>query len=199
MNVLFALGLVFVSSAAVAQVHPAASGALGGSYASVGIGRPLGGVAPPASARAGTHRKTASVFPSAFTFYVPNAFDPASASYAPQTSWQGGDQPVQPVVASEYPEPKDQAPENTGSKPATADPQPAANPGGPLEEPRSYYLIAYRDHTVYPALTYWLEGDTLHYVTTRNTHNQASLTLIDLDRTAKLNADLGVPFSIDGK
>ena len=70
------------------------------------------------------------------------------------------------------------------------------NPGDPIGPPQNYYLIAYRDHTVYSALAYWVEGDTLHYVTTQNTHNQASLALIDLDRTTKLNADRSIPFSI---
>jgi hypothetical protein len=44
-----------------------------------------------------------------------------------------------------------------------------------------------------------VEGDTLHYVTTQNTHNQASLALIDLEQTTKLNADRAIPFSIPGK
>lgn len=72
-------------------------------------------------------------------------------------------------------------------------------PGDPLSDPQNYYLIQYKDHTIYSALAYWVEGDTLHYVTTQNTHNQASLSLIDLDKTYKLNEDRSVPFSIPGK
>ena len=72
-------------------------------------------------------------------------------------------------------------------------------PGDLLSDPRNYYLISYKDHTIYSALTYWLEGDTLHYVTTQNTHNQATLSLIDLDKTYKLNEDRSVPFSIPGR
>ena len=72
-------------------------------------------------------------------------------------------------------------------------------PGDPLVEPASYYLISYKDHSVYPALAYWIEGDTLHYVTTQNTHNQASLSLIDIDQTYKLNADRSVPFTVPGR
>ena len=52
---------------------------------------------------------------------------------------------------------------------------------------------------MYAALTWWVEGSTLHYVTTQNTHNQASLDLIDVDRTTKLNQDHNVPFSIPGR
>ncbi len=71
--------------------------------------------------------------------------------------------------------------------PARAAPQ-AADP--------SYYLIAYKDHSIYSALAYWLEDGTLHYVTTQNTHNQASLDLIDLDFTKRLNQDRNVAFTL---
>jgi len=50
-----------------------------------------------------------------------------------------------------------------------------------------YFLIAYKDHSVYSALAYWVEDKTMHYVTPQQTHNQASLDLIDMDFTKKLN------------
>ncbi len=50
-----------------------------------------------------------------------------------------------------------------------------------------YYLIAFKDHSVYSALAYWVEDKTMHYVTPQQTHNQASLDLIDMDFTKKLN------------
>jgi hypothetical protein len=50
-----------------------------------------------------------------------------------------------------------------------------------------YYLIAFKDHTIFSAFAYWVEGDTLHYVTAQRVHNQASLSLVDRDLTAKLN------------
>ena len=71
-----------------------------------------------------------------------------------------------------------------------------ANPGDPLGDPQKYYLIAYKDRSIYSALAYWLEGNILHYVTTQNTHNQASLDLIDLEQTTRLNADKNVPFTL---
>ena len=60
-------------------------------------------------------------------------------------------------------------------------------PGDPIGTPQNYYLIAYKNHAVYTALAYWVEDKTLHYVTTQNTHNQASLDLIDLTLTKSLN------------
>lgn len=67
----------------------------------------------------------------------------------------------------------------------------------PAPETRTY-LIAYKDHSVYTALAYWIEDHTLHYVTTANTHNQADLSLIDIDFTRKLNSDRNMPFTVPG-
>ena len=53
--------------------------------------------------------------------------------------------------------------------------------------PPHYFLIAFKDHSVYSALAYWVEDKTMHYVTPQQTHNQASLDLIDMDFTKKLN------------
>lgn len=57
------------------------------------------------------------------------------------------------------------------------------------EDNTSFYLIAFKDHSIYSAFAYWVEGDTLHYVTAQRVHNQASLSLVDRDLTDKLNRD----------
>ena len=59
-----------------------------------------------------------------------------------------------------------------------------------------YYLIAYKDHSVYTALAYWMEGGALHYVTPTNVHNQVTLDLLDLETTKRLNAGRGLGFNI---
>jgi endonuclease YncB( thermonuclease family) len=66
-----------------------------------------------------------------------------------------------------------------------------------MEEPDStaepsHYLIAFKDHTIYSAVAYWVDGDTLHYFTSANTHNQVSLSLIDRDLTERLNKESGL-------
>jgi hypothetical protein len=58
---------------------------------------------------------------------------------------------------------------------------------GAADESTSYYLIAFKDHSIYSAYAYWVEGDTLHYVTPQRVHNQASLSLVDRELTEKLN------------
>jgi hypothetical protein len=74
---------------------------------------------------------------------------------------------------------------------ATADDSP------PVEEPEStnepsHYLIAFKDHSVYSVVAYWVDGDTLHYFTSGNTHNQASVSLVDRDLTERLNKESGL-------
>jgi hypothetical protein len=76
-------------------------------------------------------------------------------------------------------------------------PTAAADDLQPLEEPvssaePSHYLFAFKDHTIYSVVAYWVDGDTLHYFTSGNTHNQASLSLIDRDLTERLNKESGL-------
>lgn len=60
----------------------------------------------------------------------------------------------------------------------------------------NHYLIAFKDHTIYSAVAYWADGDTLHYFTSGNTHNQASVSLIDRDLTERLNREMGTDFKL---
>jgi hypothetical protein len=58
------------------------------------------------------------------------------------------------------------------------------------------YLLAFKDHTIYSAVAYWADGDTLHYFTSGNVHNQASMSLIDRPLTERLNRELGIDFKL---
>ena len=51
----------------------------------------------------------------------------------------------------------------------------------------THYLIAFKDKSIYSAVAYWVDGDTIHYFTAGNTHNQASVSLIDRALTRRLN------------
>jgi hypothetical protein len=51
----------------------------------------------------------------------------------------------------------------------------------------THYLIAFKDRSIYSAVAYWVDGDTIHYFTAGNTHNQASVSLVDRDLTRRLN------------
>jgi len=106
----------------------------------------------------------------------------------------GAPAPQQPNVIVVYPQTQQPAPYDRSAGYAAQPPeagltQPYVEPD-PATEP-AHYLIAFKDHTIYSAIAYWVEGDTLHYFTTGNTHNQVSLTLVDRDLTERLNREAG--------
>jgi len=74
-----------------------------------------------------------------------------------------------------------QAPVRSGDNPA----------GQTMNEIPTGYLLAFKDHTVYSAVAYWVEGETLHYFTSGNSHNQVSLSLVDRELTDRLNREKG--------
>jgi len=209
---LCALGLPVIFAGLVA-VSPAAAqlslrtGALGGSLGSRTIGRPLGGFSPgyttSRTSRYGTTRTPLYGYPYTYSVWVPDYYDylnsqsQAGAPYGspgPDPS-AGASGPPPPVIINQYfgaPGPPQVNPPVTNTTDAQA-------PGDPIGTPQNYYLIAYKDHAVYTALAYWVEDKTLHYVTAQNTHNQASLDLIDLPLTKSLNQRKDVPFAIPGQ
>jgi hypothetical protein len=139
----------------------------------------------------------------AFPYYIGGGYD---NSYAPQEPAQ-----QQPNVTVIYPPQERAAPVMIqvgpdGEITTMGQRQPAtiyqAQPGrdtAPEAEPATdtpRYLLAFKDHTVYSAVAYWADGDTLHYFTSGNTHNQASLSLIDRELTERLNRELGIDFKL---
>jgi hypothetical protein len=145
-------------------------------------------------------------FVGGYSYYIPGYFDyldtdaypgsyygaaaaPQAPLYAPAPA-----APQQPVIINQYFGAQGPDPQNNNTS-APPDGQPTASTGAP----ENYYLIAYKNHAVYSALAYWVEDKTLHYVTTQNTHNQASLDLIDVNLTKTLNQSNDVPFSLPGQ
>jgi hypothetical protein len=216
---LCALGLLAVGPA-TAQLSMR-TGALGGASGSRAMSRPLGGFGSGHNSSgsnryygSGASRGVLYGYPYAYSVWVPDYFDylnsqsqyasPApdpSAYYGPPPS-VGPVGPQQPVIINQYfgapGPPQANAPDaNFPGAPNANDAQ--AAPGDPIGSPQNYYLIAYKNHAVYTALAYWVEDKTLHYVTTQNTHNQASLDLIDLTLTKSLNRRNDVPFTIPGQ
>jgi hypothetical protein len=64
------------------------------------------------------------------------------------------------------------------------------------DDKATIYLIAFKDHTILPSLAYWVEGDTLNYITEQGTPNRASLSLIDRDFSKQLNRERQVEFNL---
>ncbi|HYW45488.1 MAG TPA: hypothetical protein VE959_21680 [Bryobacteraceae bacterium] len=97
-----------------------------------------------------------------------------------------------PVIINQFGAGQTQQMQPMGMYPPQSD-QPADVPQAqvPASEP-AHYLIAFKDHTIYSAIAYWVDGDTLHYFTTGNTHNQVSVSLVDRELTDRLNREMGV-------
>jgi hypothetical protein len=77
-----------------------------------------------------------------------------------------------------------------------------SRPGGVQGQPTvaddqpTVYLIAMRDHTIFPAVAYWVEGDTLNYITTQGGHNRATLAAVDREFSKQLNDERHVEFRL---
>jgi len=66
----------------------------------------------------------------------------------------------------------------------------------PVPTTATHYLIALKDHSIYSAVAYFVEGDTLHYFTTGNSHSQVKISLVDRDLTHRLNEDSGLEIKL---
>jgi hypothetical protein len=75
-------------------------------------------------------------------------------------------------------------------------PPPSAPAAARPDDKPTIYLIAMKDHTIMPALGYWVEGDTLTYITSQGNKNSVSLTLVDRDFSKQLNDERHVEFSL---
>jgi hypothetical protein len=71
----------------------------------------------------------------------------------------------------------------------------AANTG----DQQVMFLIAMKDHTIYPAIAYWVEGDTLNYITVQGAKNSVSMGLVDRDFSTQINKERKVEFGLPGK
>jgi hypothetical protein len=69
-------------------------------------------------------------------------------------------------------------------------------PPPPPDPQATIYLIAMKDHTIFPAVGYWVEGDTLNYVTSEGVRNKVSLALVDRDFSTQLNHERNVEFKL---
>jgi hypothetical protein len=53
-----------------------------------------------------------------------------------------------------------------------------------------------QDHTIHPVIAYWVQGDTLNYISVDGVPNHVSLALVDRNFSRQLNAERQVPFAL---
>jgi hypothetical protein len=101
-------------------------------------------------------------------YYYPQTYvDPAPPVTVYQNPNYTPDPPVRPTVR-EYPE-------NGAQSRSTGEPV--------------VYLIAFQDGTIQAALAYWVDGNTLHYVSTRREQREAPLESVDRALSQRLNRE----------
>jgi hypothetical protein len=89
-----------------------------------------------------------------------------------------------------------------GAPPPPAPPPPPADqhqdqpPAG--DSSSIIFLIAMKDHTIFPAVAYWVESDTLNYITPQGVRNRVSLDLVDRDFSKQLNKERSLDFALPG-
>jgi hypothetical protein len=69
-------------------------------------------------------------------------------------------------------------------------------PSALADDQPTIFLIALQDRTILPVIAYWVDGNTLHYVTPQTVPAQVSLDQVDRDFSRKLNADRNIPFAL---
>jgi hypothetical protein len=77
--------------------------------------------------------------------------------------------------------------------PANGDTAAAPQPNPPASV---IFLIAMKEHTIYPAIAYWVENDTLNYITEQGVRNRVSLGLVDRDFSVQLNKERDIDFAL---
>jgi hypothetical protein len=128
----------------------------------------------------------------AYPVYVGGNYAGYSDTPAPAEAVAPPQQQQQPNVVVVYPPQQEVRPRIMQMAP---EPQPEVEPAA-AEPDAPHYLIAFKDHTIYSSVAYWFDGDTLHYFTNGNTHNQASVALIDRPLTERLNREMGTDFKM---
>ena len=68
--------------------------------------------------------------------------------------------------------------------------------GAPAAGSSPIYLIAFRDNTIRAAISYSVDGHTLHYVTLQHEQKQAPLDSVDRTLTLQLNHERRVQFQL---
>ena len=65
-----------------------------------------------------------------------------------------------------------------------------------LRTATAVYLIAFQDGSIQAALAYWVDGNTLHYVSSRREQREASLESVDRALSQRLNRERRVEWHL---
>ena len=66
----------------------------------------------------------------------------------------------------------------------------------PASSAAPVYLIAFCDHSIRATTAYWVDGETLHYITLEHEHKQAPVNTMDRALSTQLNRERNVAFTL---
>ncbi len=117
----------------------------------------------------------------------PKTVTESSSKYVIRVPDAGQQEPVTGTVFEVRPE---------GVRPAAPDAarsSPDASPGPEA----TFHLIALKGGEIHTSREHWLERDALHYVTRDGVHNRVAVDDVDMDLTAQVNRERGLPFVLE--
>ncbi len=94
---------------------------------------------------------------------------------------------------SQTPLPETPARMPSNQAPASSLPDPKAV----REDRPTVYLIAFKDGSIQAAYGFWLDNDTVHYISTKGSHNRVSIELVDRPFSEQLNRERGIEFKLE--
>lgn len=117
----------------------------------------------------------------------PETVTESSSKYVIRVPSAGQQEPVTGTVFEVRPE---------GVRPAPPDvvgssPNAESGPGA------TFHLIALKGGEIHASREHWLQRDALHYVTRDGVHNQVAVGDVDMDLTAQVNRERGLPFVLE--
>ncbi len=121
-------------------------------------------------------------YPYGYSYYGYNAY-PYTESYPPVSYYQ---QPAV-VVNQGFGYQSDEQPQERSY---------SRRPNDETDYRPTLYLIAMKDHNIRPALTYWVERGTLHYVTMEREMREIPLGSIDRELSERLNRERDMTFRL---
>lgn len=143
-----------------------------------------------------------------YPVYYGGYYYPYDAPMAPQQGYESdygysAQQPAPVVILNQNFRPDNGYQQGPYGAPPPAPPPPSTDQNPQDQPPASdsssiIFLIAMKDHTIFPAVAYWVEGDTLNYITPQGVRNRVSLDLVDRDFSKQLNKERSLDFALPG-
>jgi hypothetical protein len=137
-------------------------------------------------------------YPSYYPYYSDYAYPTMSAGPAVTVVGTGSSTPAPSIIVNNAP-PRQQTrseDEDSGLRQPSSVQSESSRQPEPKATRSQIYLIAARNGVVWAALAYWVDGQTLHFVTVKGESKQLPLAQIDRELSEQFNRERNVPFRL---